>query len=362
MKSAEPFPASGGLLFVPVSGGAGSGELQRARLLARSARRRWPALPIAIAAEQRALALSADAGIDRLPLPGSPTRSSAEVIATILARRPALVVFDSTARPRQLRAARSVGARVVYVSSRPSARARGFRWGAFGRIDEHWSVEFDADGALPGRWQRWLLRQRPAQRWRPLSTLSEAADAQAWPSAVREFVAGGPFVLFCPGGGGGDIDGVAAGAAFAAAAERSGLRAVVVRADLAPGAGEARGSVLGVPALPNSGLMALAQSAELAVVGAGSLLLQALALGCACLALPLASDQPARLAPLSARGAVATCPASIEALASTTRALCANPPALADLRARTRALALRNGLTEALDAIDALLQRPRSPT
>jgi hypothetical protein len=359
MKSAEPVPAQGGLLFVPVSGGSGSGELQRARLLARSARGRWPQLPIAITAERRALAASADIDIDPIPLPGSPTRCSIEVIAAIRARRPALVVFDSTARPRQLRAARNVGAGVVYVSSRPSARGRGFRWGAFGCIDEHWSVEFDPDSALPGVWQRWLLRRRPAQRWRPLSTLSEPADASSWPAAIREFAAAGPFVLFCPGGGGSSMDGAPAGAAFAAAAERSGLRAVVVRAELAPGAIESRGSVLCVPALRNAALMALTQTAELAVVGAGSLLLQALALGRACLTLPLASDQPQRLADLLRRNAVTTCAPSIDALANATRALATDPAALIALRARAQALALRNGLDEALDAIAALLGRTR---
>lgn len=349
-----------GLLFIPVSGSSGSGELQRARLLARTARERWPDLPIAIAAEQGALAASADSGIDALPLPGSPTRCSTEVIAAIRAHRPALVVFDSSARARQLDAAREVGARVVYISSRPSARARGFRWGAFSRIDEHWSVEFDPDGTLPGWWQRQLLRWRSGQRWRPLSTLSEIADAGAWPGHIREFVAGGPFALYCPGGGGGVIDGLPAGAAFAAAAERSGSRALVVRADLAPEQIEARGAVLCVPAMRNAMLMALLQSAELAVIGAGSLLLQALALSSACLALPLASDQQARLAPLVRRAAVATCPAGIDALASAARSLCADPAALAALRTQARALNLRNGLPEAIDAIGELLGRARS--
>ncbi len=359
MKSAEAIAVHGGLLFIPVSGAAGSGELQRARLLARSARERWPQLPVAIAAERRALAAFAEVDIDCVPLPGSPTRCSVEVIAAIRARRPALVVFDSTARPRQLRAARSVGARVVYVSSRPSARGRGFRWGAFGRIDEHWSVEFDPDAALPGVWQRWLLRRRPAQRWRPLSTLSEPADAAAWPAAIGEFAAAGPFVLFCPGGGGSRMQGVSAAAAFAAAAARSGVRAIVVRADLAAGAIESHGRVLGVPALRNAALMALTQNAELAVVGAGSLLLQALALGRACLSLPLASDQPQRLADLLRRNAVATCEPSIDALADAARALATDPAALIALRARAQALRLHNGLAEALDAIAALLGRSR---
>jgi hypothetical protein len=132
---------------------------------------------------------------------------------------------------------------------------------------------------------------------------------------------------------------------------------VVVRTDLAPGAIESHGRVLGVPALRNAALMALTQSAELAVVGAGSLLLQALALGRACLALPLASDQPQRLSDLLRRDAVATCAPGIDALADATRALATDPAALIALRARAQALGLHNGLAEALDAFAALLGR-----
>ncbi len=355
MRSAEP--TAGGLLFIPVSGGSGSGELQRARLLARSARARWPDLPIAIAAEQRALTVAVDSDIHAVPLPRSPTRCTPEVIAAIERLRPALTIFDSTARPAQMRAARGIGARVVYISSRPSARARGFRWGSFGAIDEHWSVEFDPDGELPGRWQRWLLRRHGAQRWRPLSTLSEAVDASALPTVAREFMAGGPFVLFCPGGGGGDIEGRPAASAYGAAAERCGLRAIAVLADQPTGPVEVHGATLRLPAQCNAALMALLQSSELAVVGAGSLLLQALALGKPCLALPLARDQPARLAQLVQRGAVTTCAASVAALAQATRGLCADPDRLAALRSRTQSLALRNGLAEGLDAIFALLER-----
>lgn len=355
MRSAESTATTGGLLLVPVSGGTGSGELQRARLLARAARARWPELAITIAAEHAALAGATDAGVDRWPLPRSPTRCSSEVIAAIHGRRPRLVIFDSTARPQQLRAARDAGARVVYLSSRPSARARGFRWGALGCIDEHWSVELDLDVRIPNLWQRWLLRRRPDLRWRPLSTLSEPADVTRWSSEIRDFVTAGPYVLFCPGGGGGAVDGVPAGAAFAGAAERAGCRAVVVQADLDPGCSVARGAQLLIPAQRNDALMALVQSAQLAVIGAGSLLLQTLALGSACLALPLARDQPARLADLVSRGAAATCAPGIESLAEATRRLSADPDAMALLRTQAQRLGLRNGLPQALDAMAALL-------
>lgn len=349
MRPAEP--TSGGLLFIPVSGGGGSGELQRARLLARAARARWPRAPIAICGEAQALsALPADA-FETLPLPASPTRCTVAVRALIAARRPALVVFDSTARPAQLAAARDAGAGIVYLSSRPSARGRGFRPGAFTRIDEHWSVEFDPAGRLPNLWQRACLRWRPALRWRPLGALAEPADSAQLPAPVRAHLARGASALWCPGGGGGRIEALDAPAAFAAAAERAGVRAIVVRADRPAGSTDAQGELMVCGPLPNAALMALLPRVEFAVLGAGSLLLQALAAGTACAAVALASDQPARLRQLAAAGAVRTCEPAIDTLARAATALAGDRAGRACLRERAAALGLRNGLPAALDAM-----------
>lgn len=342
---------TGGLLLVPVSGGPGSGELQRALLLARAARARWPARPIAICAEANALSASADPGITYLPLPASPTRCTTAVNATIAARRPALVLFDSTARPAQLAAARAAGAGVIYLSSRPSARRRGFRLGALLRIDEHWSTEFDPARRLPGPLQKLALAIRPACRWRTLATLHEVADPAMLAPPLREFIAAGDYSLWCPGGGGGSLDGQPAPAAFAAAAMSAGLRALVIRADQPAGTFGVEGCVLSTGPLPNAALIALLGAARLSVLGAGSLLLQALATGSACAACALASDQPRRLHQLAAWGAVLASEASVEALAAAAHRLDTDAALRADLHAGGRALGLRNGLSEALDAM-----------
>jgi len=349
MRPAEP--ANGGLLLVPVSGSEGSGELQRARLLARSARARWPRMPIAIAAAAGSLEACSDAGVGYLPLPGSPTRCTREVTALIAGRRPALVLFDSTARPAQLAAARAVGAGVVYLSSRPSARRRGFRPGAFARIDEHWSVEFDPDHRLPGALQRLVLRLRPALRWRALGTLHEPADAAQLPPAVRCFIADGPFALFCPGGGGGQVDGLPTPAAYTEAAVRSGLRAACVRADRAPGSVESDGRLLTLGPLDNAALIALVEHCTIAVLAAGSLLIQAMACGTPCIAAPLAGDQRERLQQLALREAVVASDASVTALAQNASRLWPDAAAQARLRRSATALGLSNGLEQALDAM-----------
>jgi hypothetical protein len=349
MRPADP--ASGGLLFIPVSGGDGSGELQRARLLARSARRRWRQLPIAIAAAASSLNGASDPGVEYLGLPASATRSTHEVCALIAARRPALVLFDSTARPAQMAAARAVGAGVVYLSSRPSARRRGFRLGAFVRIDEHWSVEFDPDGRLPNHLQRLMLRLRPALRWRAYGSLHETADAARLPPTVAAFIAGAPYAVFCPGGGGGQVDGQGAPAGYAQAAIQSGLRAACVRADRAPGSAEIRGQVLTLGPVDNAALVALIEGSALAVLAAGSLLLQALSLGNPCVAAPLAGDQWERLRQLARRKAVVACDASVAALAGAATRLWQDRTEQARLRDCASGLGLGNGIAVALEAM-----------
>lgn len=357
MAEAQLLPR--GLLLIPVSGGSGSGELQRALLLARGARLRWPGLPIAIAAAATALPVTPDPGIDQVALPASPTRSSTAVIAAIRSRRPAVVVFDSTARPAQLRAARAVGATVIYLSSRPSARARGFRLGALAQISEHWSVELSLDAALPGRYQRWLLRWFRSLRWRPLGTLHEAPDPARLPPELRSFVDHHPaFALFCPGGGGGDIEGRPVGEAFAEAARALHAPAVVVRGDWAAERIEHGDGVLRVGPLANAALMALLQRAELAVLGAGSLLLQALSLEVPCVAVALARDQSARLQMLKAHAAVIECQPRTEYLTAAARRLWSDESQRQALRTRSQTLGLRNGLEEALTALEELVSRP----
>lgn len=356
MRSAEAAAAQGGLLLIPVSGGSGSGELQRARLLARSARQRWPQLPIAIAAESVALNGAVDAGIERIALPASPTRSTREVITAIQQQRPSVVIFDSTARPAQLRAARAVGARLVYLSSRPSARARGFRLGAISQISEHWSVELSLDGTLPSRLQRWLLRWNQHLHWRPLGTLFEAPERSQLPETLRQFMARhAHYALFCAGGGGAQIEGRAAGEAFASAARALQAPALVIRGDWPVGRIQQSGDVCQSGPIPNAALMALIQSAQMAVVGAGSLLLQTLTLGTPTLATVLARDQASRLKVLSARNAVVECPANAATLASAARNLWVDDPQRKHLQAQMRSLGLSNGLDQALEALAALL-------
>jgi hypothetical protein len=357
MRPAEAADASRGVLLLPVSGASGSGELQRCLLLARALHQRLPDEPVTIAAADTALAGLVATGMAFRALPGSPTRCTPKVVGLIRELRPKLVLFDSTARSAQLAAARECGAQVIYLSSRPSARRRGWRLANALRIDEHWSVELDPDGRLPGFWPRRLAAWFGRPRWRPLSVLFETPDAASVPEAVRDWCAEGDYLLLCPGGGTQAFGAVTAAQGFAmlgAELSRTGIRSLTVRADWPPGRVVVDGAALVCGTLPNAALMALVARARLCVLGAGSLLLQGLALGRPVLAIALAEDQRSRLAALARRGAVIE--AQADRLAEHARALWVDEAGRAALQNAAQGTGLRNGIDEALATLAARLQ------
>lgn len=333
------------VLFVPVSGGDGSGEVQRCRLLADALAARHPSVaPWFLLAD----------GAPRVPWPNtrlsaSPTRTVPEVVDAMRSLRPALVVFDGNTRVAALDAARESGSRVLLISSRPSARDRGFRWRRMSRLDAHWLVGADLLLEPPGwreRLARWRFGDVDVRRFATLF----ATPSPRGPLLARLGIAP-PYVAACPGGGGHAIDGHSAGDVFGAAADAVAARGHAAVAVGATGAGAA----LHIDALPNADLMALLEGADAALLGGGSLLVQALALGTPTLVRPLQAEQAARARWLHARGALRIAPASdADALADALLSLARDAGTAATLRARAAALGLRNGLDAAVDALAAL--------
>ena len=330
------------VLFVPVSGGAGSGEVQRCRLLAQALQGRWPQVD-----PQFLLAPGIDAGpFARTTLSTSPTRVPDEVRAAIARLQPALVVFDGNARVATLAAARIAGARTLLVSSRPSARDRGFRLRRMAQLDAHWLVGAELRGA-PGWRERLACWRHPRVDVRRFATLF-APPASATPVLARLGLQDdASFALVCAGGGG-HAD---AGALFADAATqlaRGGTTTIAVGVP-------ASAPAIAVPALANAELMGLLAAARVALLAGGSLLVQALALDVPVVAVPLQAEQAARVRWLAQAGAVQgedTRDAS--RLARHVRALAEDGNASNRLRAGIAELGLQNGLDEAVEALGAL--------
>ena len=359
------------LLFIPVSGGRGGGELQRSLILARTLRAQaGDAVDIRFVVHRQAPFPHEE--FQATPLPGSPTRSEAEVAAAITGFAPHLCLFDSSLRMTALHAARDAGSRTAYLSARPNSRWRGLDPRKRHLLDAHWLLAPDRLGApppWPERLGRLLLRDT---RFRYFDAVFEPPDdAEAGRLLATHGLATRGYDLVCPGGPGYVVDGMAPMALMAAAggardlpdtaapllgsaAAASGARLLPVLA-VDPGEHALPAGWTGLPRMPNRTLMGLVRGARLNVINGGGLLVQALTLGAPCLAVPMQEEQAQRIGAFAARNAVLTCAAQRDAVAAAWQAASSDPAGLDALRERARALGLRNDLQAMIDALRELL-------
>ena len=188
------------LLFVPVSGPFGMGEYARSAAIAHAVRARWPRAAVRFLLSREA-PYAADPRFDATLLPASPTRCTAQVNAAIAAFAPDVVIFDNAGRTAQLRAARSAGAAVVFVSARRRQRRRAGRLRWLRLIDEHWIAYPRVLDAPPGLLEtlkrRWLRRPEP----RHLDVILPPADPARRARGFADLALETAPVLVVPGGG-----------------------------------------------------------------------------------------------------------------------------------------------------------------
>lgn len=343
------------VLFVPVSGPHGMGEYARALAIARAAAERWPGLRAHFALS-RAAPYAAGCPFPSTWFERSPTFHPREVAALIAELRPSVVVFDNAGRTAQLQAAHDAGARVVYVSSRVRQRRRGFRLRWMRHLDEHWMAwpEFIAGGLGP--LERLKLRALGRPRVRYLDTLLPPRVDPA-PILRRFGVEPGGFVLVVPGGGTAHKGARSAPEIALDGARRIALRGhptVIVGVGPEVAGGEAEG-LRRSPRIPMDELCELIRAARLVVSNGGDTLLQAISLGRPCVAVPIADDQPRRIAACVREGLAVVAPLEAGAIERAALALLDDAPRRGALEARLARHAMPNGLDTALEALGELL-------
>ena len=352
-------------LFIPVSGPGGAGEYFRSLAVARSLERRWPGCAIRFVVSRDA-PYSRGAPYPVLPVERSPTYETAEVKAILQRERPDVVVFDSSGRVAQYRAAKELGARVVFVSSRATTRRKGFRLRRMRWIDQHWIAQPRFLGGELGATERLRLRLMPGCAVEFLEVLHEPVDEPATRDLQRQLgIEPGRYVLACPGGGGvfnGRVD--ATQDYYDASSRISRETGLPVVAVLGPRFTPPQPRSAGVhvlDTLPNSQLMGLLRDARLGVINGGSLLLQAIAQHTPCVAAPIAEDQPTRIASCTALGYVRPATLDAESLGREAMALLADDDVRTEMSDRLTALDLRNGVDVAVDAIARLIPGAARP-
>jgi hypothetical protein len=345
------------LLFVPVSGPRGMGEYARCLALATALTARAPQLKVHFALS-RAAPYAAAVPFPVTLLPSSPTFHPLEVAALLRELRPRVVVFDNAGRTRQLRAARAAGAHVVFVSSRRRQRAKGFRLRWMPLLEEHWIAypRFIAGALSPLERLKLKLLGRPRIRF--LDALLPPSDPARLAASLAHFgLVSHEYVLIVPGGGTGHPGAADAPAIVAAAASAIAARGypVLLVGPAAPHGLADPAPLRRAPRLPPEQLTGLMHAARLVVCNGGDTLLQVLACGRPCVAVPIAHDQAHRIercvrAEL-ARGAELDSGSIVAAAV----ALLEDAAALAALEARLAGQPVSDCMEEALGALLALL-------
>ncbi|MEP6547612.1 MAG: hypothetical protein ABJD53_09105 [Gammaproteobacteria bacterium] len=349
------------ILFVPVSGPYGMGEYARCLAIARAASQRWQGASIHFVLSREA-PYAADAPFAATLLDSSPTFHCAAVVDLIETWRPDVVIFDNAGRTAQLRAAQRLGARVVYISARRRQRRKAFRWRWLSLIDEHWIAypEFIA-GSL--EWfERFKLKVAAGPMVRYLDViLSRAGSEQRAAILKRAGCSPAGFVLVVPGGGTGHpgVDDAADRFRTAARTLAAGGMATVYVGP-AQGGGEvedvgAQSNWHPLGSLPQAELVELMCAARLIISNGGSTLLQAIACGNACIAVPIARDQADRIRRCVAAGVALAAPLDAAGIVQSANRLLQDEPARAALKGRAVRLGLADGVEVALQALAGLL-------
>jgi len=352
------------ILFVPVSGPYGMGEYARSLAIAHAASRRWPGASIHFALSREAR-YADDAPFPKTLLASSPTFHSAAIIGLLENWRPDVVIFDNAGRTLQLRAARRLGARVVFISARRRQRRKAFRLRWMRLLDEHWIAypEFIAGRLSVFEKLKLKMLGRPVVRY--LDVIMARADAaQGSPILSRAALAAGTFVLVVPGGGTGHPGAAGAVGQFIAAARALAARGVATVYVGPPDAGAAGAHAIDtvlpnwhrLGPLPQAELAELMRSARLIVANGGSTLLQAIASGSACVAVPIAKDQAERIRRCAAAGVAVAAILDAAGIVRAAERLLQNETERAALAGRARHLGLADGVDVAIRALGGLVE------
>lgn len=329
------------------------GEFARARSIADALVASWPGVSVHFTLHREA-AYAAGFHHPSTLLPASPTLCTREVVEVIERLRPAVVVFDNAGRTAQLRAARRVGARVVYVSSRGRQRYKAFRLHWMRLLDEHWISYPELIAGAPGIFERWKLRwlKRPALHY--LDTVLAPIDEPTADSLLGDF--GAPDIVIVPGGGSQFHDTSMTPARFAEWGDtlaRRGHRVLFVAGPSFVGELPQTSHFKAVRGVSGGALHALLVRSKLVLVNGGDTLLQALALDKPCVAIPIAGDQAERIARCTAQGVVLS--PQPAAVVETCERVLVDTALGDDLASHRHALALHDALPSIIERLGRYL-------
>ena len=353
---------------MPVSSAFGSGEYARSAAIARAAQRHWPRAEIHFVLSRHA-PYAATVSFAATLLDSSPTFHSGAVVRLIKDFKPTIVVFDNAGRTAQLRAAHRHGARIVFISSRSRQRRKAFRWRWMRLLDEHWIAYPHLIAGELGWLERFKLKRLGRTTVRYLDVILSRNTSEEDSIVARVGLKRDAYLLIVPGGGTGHPGASDAAEQFLEAANALAETETVVFV------GPTRPADAGAPSRPQSGgavnlssrlrcfsslpqadLADLMSHARLVVTNGGSTLLQAIACGGPCIAVPIAEDQPKRIQRCVQAGVAVAAELTAPSILRAATKLLRDEAARAALAQRAENLQLANGVEIALNALSHLAE------
>ncbi|MFP3350681.1 glycosyltransferase family 1 protein [Pseudoalteromonas sp. SIMBA_153] len=297
------------LLFIPVSSPEGIGEYMRSLQLAHSLTSEYGnSLDIHFILNKHT-AYAKNCPFPTLLLNQSATKENTHVCQFIEQYKPDVVLFDCAGRAEQMKAAKKVGAKVVFISQHAKKRAKGLKLNRAGLIDTHWVVQPDYCIEPLSWYEKLKLSMLPLAHPANVGPFTVFASAQQKSDALTRYhLKEKEFFIVNAGSGGHTVNGVNCADLYFQAgliiAKQTGLKGVVVFGPNYTKSLPKSDELICLPSQEGSEFLALLSQAKVALLSAGDTLLQAIALQTPTIACAISKDQNERVVRCASTGVV----------------------------------------------------------
>lgn len=297
------------LLFIPVSSPEGIGEYMRTLQLAQSLKAEFgEQLDIHFILNKHT-AYAQSCPFSSLLLNQSATKENTQVCQFIENYRPDVVLFDCAGRAEQMKAAKKVGAKVVFISQHAKKRAKGLKLNRAGLIDIHWVVQPDYCIDPLSWYEKLKLSLLPLAYPTNVGPFTVFASAQQKSDAlIRYNLKEKEFFVVNAGSGGHTVNGKNCADIYFQAglviAKQTGLKGVVIFGPNYTKSIPETDELICLANLQGKEFLALLSQAKVALLSAGDTLLQAIALQTPTIACAISKDQNERVSRCAATGVV----------------------------------------------------------
>jgi len=288
------------LLFIPVSSPKGIGEYMRSLLLAQNLKSELDEQVDIHFILNKNTAYAKNCPFETTLLNHSGTKELHKVCDVIKKLKPDVVVFDCAGRAAQMKTAKKVGAKVVFISQHAKKRAKGLKLNRINLIDAHWVVQPDYC-IEPLSWlEKVKLDLFPLTLPRNVGPFMASYSDEQKQFMLSEYkLTPKEYFVVNAGSGGHYNNGEnCADIYFNAAreiAKRTGLKGVVVFGMNYNKPLPQTDELICVSSLQNTVFLALLSDAKVALLSAGDTLLQAIAIQTPTVACAISKDQSHRI-------------------------------------------------------------------